>query len=43
MKRRTLRRLFGTELPVAAILVFALIPWLWMMLSPPMPYSPRMS
>ena len=32
MKRRLLR-LFGTELPVAAILAFALIPWLWMMLS----------
>jgi multiple sugar transport system permease protein len=31
MKR--LRLLLGTELPVAAILAFALLPWLWMMLS----------
>jgi multiple sugar transport system permease protein len=31
MKR--LRLLFGTELPVAGILAFALLPWLWMMLS----------
>jgi multiple sugar transport system permease protein len=31
MKR--LRRLLGTEVPVAAILVFALGPWIWMVLS----------
>ena len=31
MKR--LRLLLGTELPVAAILAFALLPWLWMFLS----------
>jgi multiple sugar transport system permease protein len=31
MKR--LRLLLGTELPVAAILSFALLPWLWMVLS----------
>lgn len=31
MKR--LRLLLGTELPVAAVLVFALAPWVWMMLS----------
>jgi multiple sugar transport system permease protein len=31
MKR--LRLLLGTELPVLAILAFALVPWLWMMLS----------
>lgn len=33
MKRRTAWRLLGTDLPVALILVFALVPWLWMMLS----------
>src|SRR6187200_1816494 len=31
MKR--LRRLLGTELPIALILAFALLPWIWMMLS----------
>jgi multiple sugar transport system permease protein len=33
MKRRTAMRLLGTDLPVALILGFALIPFLWMMLS----------
>jgi multiple sugar transport system permease protein len=28
-----LTRLIGTELPVAAILAFALLPWIWMMMS----------
>lgn len=32
MKRNTIRRVLGTDLPVALILVFALVPWLWMML-----------
>lgn len=31
--RRRLIRFAGTELPVAAVLAFALLPWLWMMLS----------
>ncbi len=31
--RRTTRRILGTDLPVALILAFALLPWLWMMLS----------
>ena len=31
MKR--LKRLLGTELPVVLILAFALLPWIWMMLS----------
>ena len=30
---RRVRRVIGTELPVAVILGFALLPWLWMMLS----------
>ncbi|MBU6498571.1 MAG: carbohydrate ABC transporter permease [Rhodospirillales bacterium] len=33
MKPRRITRLLGTELPVAAILVFALFPWIWMVLS----------
>jgi multiple sugar transport system permease protein len=33
MKRRTAMRLLGTDLPVALILGFALVPFLWMMLS----------
>jgi multiple sugar transport system permease protein len=33
MKRRTAMRLLGTDLPVALILGFALIPFIWMMLS----------
>lgn len=33
MKTRRLKILFGTELPVAAILLFALVPWAWMVLS----------
>jgi multiple sugar transport system permease protein len=33
MRRRTAMRLLGTDLPVALILGFALIPFLWMMLS----------
>jgi multiple sugar transport system permease protein len=33
MKQRRLTRALGTELPVALILIFALVPWLWMMLS----------
>jgi multiple sugar transport system permease protein len=33
VKRRTVLRLLGTDLPVALILGFALIPFLWMMLS----------
>ena len=37
MKR--LRLLLGTELPVAAILAFALLPWLWMFLSSVRPES----
>ena len=32
MKRSRLVQLLGTELPVAAILLFALFPWLWMVL-----------
>ena len=32
MKKR-MRLLFGTELPVVAILLFALVPWVWMVLS----------
>lgn len=32
MRQRPLTRLLGTELPVAAILLFALFPWLWMVL-----------
>ncbi|MCX7384115.1 MAG: carbohydrate ABC transporter permease [Alphaproteobacteria bacterium] len=32
-RRGRLRLLFGTELPVAAMVAFALLPWLWMMLS----------
>lgn len=31
--RRRIVRLLGTELPAALILVFALGPWVWMMLS----------
>ena len=30
---RKLRLLLGTEVPVATILAFALLPWVWMMLS----------
>ena len=30
---RRLRLLLGTELPVAALIGFAVLPWLWMMLS----------
>lgn len=30
---RRLRQLLGTELPVLLILIFALLPWFWMMLS----------
>lgn len=33
MMGRRLRLLLGTELPVAAILLFALVPWAWMVLS----------
>jgi multiple sugar transport system permease protein len=33
------RRLLGTELPVAMILAFALLPWLWMVLSSLRPES----
>lgn len=33
MTGKRLRLLLGTELPVAAILLFALVPWLWMVLS----------
>ncbi len=33
MSRRRLRLLLGTELPVAILVAFALLPWLWMMLS----------
>ena len=33
MTQRPLKRLLGTELPVAAILLFALVPWIWMVLS----------
>jgi multiple sugar transport system permease protein len=36
---RRLRLLLGTELPVAAILAFALLPWLWMFLSSIRPES----
>ena len=32
MKPRRIARLLGTELPVAAILLFALLPWAWMVL-----------
>jgi len=32
MRRRRIAMLLGTELPVAAILLFALVPWVWMML-----------
>lgn len=31
--RQRVVRLLGTELPVAGVLAFALLPWLWMMLS----------
>ena len=30
---RPIKRLLGTELPVVLILGFALLPWIWMMLS----------
>ena len=30
---KRLRRVLGTDLPVGAILLFALVPWLWMVLS----------
>lgn len=33
MNSKRLRLLLGTELPVAIILLFALVPWAWMMLS----------
>ncbi len=33
MSRKRLRKLFGTEVPVLAILMFALLPWGWMVLS----------
>ncbi len=33
MNRKRLTLLFGTELPVLAILLFALVPWGWMVLS----------
>ena len=33
MTRRRLTRLLGTELPVLAFLAFAVLPWLWMVLS----------
>ena len=33
MKTKRLKILFGTELPVLAILLFALVPWAWMVLS----------
>jgi len=33
MKTKRLKLLFGTELPVVAILMFALVPWGWMVLS----------
>jgi multiple sugar transport system permease protein len=33
VKRGRIRLLLGTELPVAAILMFALVPWAWMVLS----------
>jgi multiple sugar transport system permease protein len=33
MKPKRLTLLLGTELPVAAILLFALVPWAWMVLS----------
>lgn len=36
---RVLVRLLGTELPVALILAFALLPWVWMMLSSVRPDS----
>jgi multiple sugar transport system permease protein len=39
MKRRTLRRLLGTDLPVALVLIFALVPFLWMVLSSVRPES----
>jgi len=31
--KKRMRLLFGTELPVVAILLFALVPWVWMVLS----------
>jgi multiple sugar transport system permease protein len=33
MKSKRLKLFFGTELPVGAILLFALVPWLWMVMS----------
>ncbi len=33
MRQRRLRLLLGTELPVAILVAFALLPWLWMVLS----------